>query len=69
MATTSLWQKFTATKTKYCKGNATYKQLRAACKKYIDGAAKKAKVGTKTATRAKASKRAQAVLKKSCKVK
>jgi len=61
-------QKLRKAKTAYCRGTGTYAELRTACKKYVASEVKKAKPGTKTATKKKASKSAQAIVKSSCSI-
>lgn len=61
-------QKIRSAKNKYCKGTGSYKDMRSACKKYVDAAVSKAKKGTKTKTRQLATKRAQKIIKSSCNI-
>lgn len=56
-------------KKQHCKGvKGSYAKMRSECKKYVDQAYKKAKTGTKTATKDKARKAALKIVKGSCKL-
>lgn len=68
MTKLSLWQEFKASKKKYCNGTGSYKDMRSACKKYVDQAYNKAPYGKKTKTKLAARKRANVVLKSKCKL-
>jgi len=68
MANKNYWQELRNTKQKYCEDRATYKELRAACKKYVQDQKDKAKYGTKTIMGKRASKRAQELIKTSCRL-
>lgn len=64
MATLTKIKKY---KNQYCKGvKGSYAKMRSACKEYVDNKAKKAKKGTKTATRTEARKEALAIVNGSC---